>query len=71
LHKRFFERCEGAKEVTVIFDGSPRVDDVLAVILRYTTKEFSIVQDFAHLGKYEMLKNEGQVIQQCSVTSYT
>lgn len=60
---RIKESLRGAKEVTVIFDGSTRVDEVLAVILRYTTKEFNIVQDLAHLGKYEKLKNHEQVIE--------
>lgn len=58
---RIKEGLKLAKEVTVIFDGSTRVDEVLAVILRYTTPEFNIVQDLAHLGKYEKLKNHEQV----------
>ena len=49
------------QEVTVIFDGSTSVDEVLTVILRYTTPEFNIVQELAHLGKYEKLKNHEQV----------
>ena len=66
---RIRDSLKDAKEVTVIFDGSTRVDEVLAVIFRYTTKEFNIVQDLAHLGKYEKLKNHEQVIEQHSVTS--
>ena len=66
---RIRDSLKDAKEVTVIFDGSTRVDEVLAVIFRYTTKEFNIVQDLAHLGKYIKLKNHEQVIEQHSVTS--
>ena len=65
---RIKDSLKDAKEVTVIFDGSTRVDRILAVIFRYTTKEFNIVQDLAHLGKYEKLKNPEQVIKQYSFT---
>ena len=65
---RIKDSLKDAKEVTVIFDGSTRVDKILAVIFRYTTKEFNIVQDLAHLGKYEKLKNPEQVIKQYSFT---
>ena len=53
--------------MTIIFDGSTRVDEVLAVLFRYTTKKINIVQDLAHLRKYEKLKNHEQVIEQYGV----
>lgn len=54
---------------TFIFERSTQVDLVLAVILLYTTKDPKIVQDLAHLGKYEKLKNREQVTDKYNVTS--
>ena len=46
---------------TVIFDGSTRVDEVLAIILRFVTLDFSVVQELVHLGKYQSCKDNEQI----------
>lgn len=46
---------------TVIFDGSTRVDEVLAVIIRFVTTDFQIVQELVHLGKYQSCKDNEQI----------
>ena len=47
---------------TVIFDGSTRVDEVLAVILRFVTSDFTVVQELVHLGKYQSCKEHEQIL---------
>lgn len=47
---------------TVIFDGSSRVDEVLAVILRFVTTDFTMVQELVHLGKYQSCKDHEQIM---------
>ena len=46
---------------TVTFNGSTRVDEVLAVILRFITLDFRIVQELVHLGKYQSCKDNEQI----------
>jgi hypothetical protein len=55
--KKSLKRVSG---YTVIFDGSSRVDEVLAVILRFVTHDFSIVLDVVRLGKYQSYKDHQQ-----------
>ena len=47
--------------VTVIFDGSCRVDEVLAVLFRFATYDFEIKQELVHLGKYQSCENNEQI----------
>ena len=58
---RLKERLRHVKAVTVIFDGSTRVDEVMAIIVRYCAQDFETIQDLIHLGKYKKLKNHQQV----------
>jgi hypothetical protein len=51
----------------VIFDGYSRVDKVLAVILRFVTTDFTIVQELVHLGKYQSCKDHEQVMNAINI----
>jgi len=46
---------------TVIFDGTSRVDEVFAVVLRFITNEFKIVQKLVSLRRYDSAKNHEQL----------
>jgi hypothetical protein len=59
---RLKDRLKNVTAVTVIFDGSTRVDEVMAVIVRYCTEDFDAIQDLIHLGKYKKLKNHQQLL---------
>ena len=47
--------------VCVIFDTSTRVDEIMAVIIRYVSDDFTIVQELIHLSKYSNCKNNEQI----------
>ena len=60
--ERIKKSMKRGSDYTVIFDGSSRVDEVLAVILRFVTHDFSIVQELVQFGKYQSCKDHQQII---------
>jgi hypothetical protein len=55
--KDILELVKECKAVSVIFDGTTRVDEVLAVVFRFVKEDFSIVQKLVSLAKYKDVKN--------------
>jgi hypothetical protein len=55
--KDILELVKECQAVSVIFDGTTRVDEVLAVVFRFVKDDFSIVQKLVSLAKYKDVKN--------------
>lgn len=51
------ELVKTCKSCWVIFDGTTRVDEVLAVVFRFVTEDFTIVQKLVSLAKYKDVKS--------------